>query len=378
MTRLLVLSFSPIRSDARVLKQVSEFAKTYEVVTCGYGPAPDGSVEHIRIPDHVRLDDQAGKLITLRQYRLAYRSVSGVRWAREHLCGRSFDIVLANDLESVPIALWLKPRYGVHADLHEYSPLLHEEHAPWKRWISPYITWLCRRALPRVTSITTVSRGLQRQYEAQFGVPVGLVTNAAPYIEGAPTPTTMPLRLVHSGACLRNRGLHETIQGVISSMSGATLDMYLTPNDPSYLSELRTLAASSGGRVRVNDPVPYSALAEELRQYDVGVFVLRPVNFSYEWSLPNKIFDYVQARLAVLVGPTPEMAEFVTDERIGVVADDYTPTAIAKAIDGLTVDSVQTFKAASDDGALRLSAAPQVAVWRTAIDEIRHLGEASR
>ena len=377
MTRLLILSFSPIRSDARVLKQVAEFAKDYEVITCGYGDAPAGSAEHIRIPDDVRLDDQSGKLITLRQYRLAYRSVSGVRWARSALRGRQFDIVLANDLESVPIALALKPRFGVHADLHEYSPLLHEEHAPWKRSISPYLTWLCQRVLPKVSSATTVSRGLQREYAAQFGAPIALVTNAAPYTHAQPVPTKRPLKLVHSGACLRNRGLHETIEGVLMSSSDVTLDMYLTPNDPRYLAELRELAESSGGRVRVNDPVPYVDLAAALRRYDVGVFVLRPVNFSYRWSLPNKIFDYIQARLAVLVGPTPEMAGFVAEEGIGVVTEDYSPEAIARAIDALTPEEVERYKSASHEGARRLSSEPQVAVWREAIDRIRCDGEAT-
>ncbi|MEK8228005.1 hypothetical protein NKG05_20820 [Oerskovia sp. M15] len=40
--RLLILSFSPIVNDARVLKQVEEFREDYEVTTCGYGEAPAG------------------------------------------------------------------------------------------------------------------------------------------------------------------------------------------------------------------------------------------------------------------------------------------------------------------------------------------------
>jgi len=375
MTRLLILSFSPLLSDARVLKQIREFTRDYDVVTCGYGDAPPGVVEHIRIPDEMRLDDQAGKLITLRQYRLAYGSVSGVRWARRELRGRDFDIVLANDLETLPIALELNPRLGVHSDLHEYSPLLHEEHAPWKRWISPYLTWLCRRSLPRATSITTVSHGLQRAYRDEFGVDVEVVTNAAPFIDAEPTPVHSPLRLVHSGAGLRNRALHETVEGVMLSSADVTLDLFLTPNDPRYIGELRDLAARSGGRVRVNDPVPYAQLAQTLQGFDVGVFVLRPVNFSYRWSLPNKIFDYVQARLATLVGPTPEMAEFVRDNGIGMVAEGYSPESIAAAVDALTPQDVVRFKAAAHARARELSADPQIAVWRRAVDRIRD-GEA--
>ncbi|MGO3482613.1 MAG: glycosyltransferase family 1 protein, partial [Cellulosimicrobium funkei] len=71
--RLLILSFSPIASDARVLKQVHAFQDDYQVTTCGYGPAP-GGVEHLRIPDDVRADDTKFRLLAARLYRAAYSS----------------------------------------------------------------------------------------------------------------------------------------------------------------------------------------------------------------------------------------------------------------------------------------------------------------
>src|SRR5699024_5147646 len=40
---LLVLSFSDISRDARVLKQVTMLSTDYRVMTCGYGPTPEGS-----------------------------------------------------------------------------------------------------------------------------------------------------------------------------------------------------------------------------------------------------------------------------------------------------------------------------------------------
>ena len=41
--KLLIISFSPIARDARVLKQVRLFTPKYEVTTCGFGPAPEAS-----------------------------------------------------------------------------------------------------------------------------------------------------------------------------------------------------------------------------------------------------------------------------------------------------------------------------------------------
>ena len=114
--RLLILSFSPISSDARVLKQVRLFAADYAVTTCGHGPAPEGVVEHIAIPD---------ELAVWRYDRLQIANPA-IAAARRLLAGREFDAVLADDVDAVGLALSL-PSRGVHADLHEYSPRQKED-----------------------------------------------------------------------------------------------------------------------------------------------------------------------------------------------------------------------------------------------------------
>ncbi|AXH97893.1 glycosyltransferase family 1 protein [Ornithinimicrobium avium] len=362
---MLVLSFSPIASDARVLKQVRHLSRDFHVVTCGYGPAPDGVAAHLRVPD-VAQNQLDGRLITARAYRAAYGTQAGVRWVRRHLPAGTADVILADDLDAVPLALALRPRAGVHADLHEYFPRLHEEDEAWMRRISPYQEWLCRRFLPRCAAVTTVSRRIAQEYAEQFGVEVGVVTNAAPYADLSPGPVGSPLRLVHSGACLRNRDLHVMLEAVVAAAgegADVRLDLYLTPNDPGYLQELRAAADASGGVVTVHDPVPYAELPATLNGYDVGVHVLPPVSFNNANALPNKVFDYVQARLGLLVGPSPEMARLVHDHGLGEVAAGFDARSVADAVRTLEPDAVGGFKAASHAAARELSDAEQSRRW---------------
>jgi hypothetical protein len=370
--RVLVLSFSPVADDARVLKQVRHLAGEFDVVTCGYGPPPPGVTAHVRVPDELqnRLD---GRLITLRAYRAAYRAQAGVRWVRANLAPGTADVVLANDLDAVPLALALRPRAGVHADLHEYFPRLHEEHAAWMRRISPYQAWLCRTVLPRCRAVTTVSHRIAQEYAEQFGVEVGVVTNAAPYADLPPRPVGSPLRLVHSGACLRNRDLHVMVDAVVAAAgAGAevTLDLYLTANDPGYLEDLRARAAAAAGVVTVHPPVPYASLVTTLNRYDVGVHVLPPSSFNNANALPNKIFDYVQARLGLLVGPSPEMARLVHRHSLGVVATAFDAPAVAAAVAGLDAAGVTACKKAADTAARELSDAEQSRLWVESVREI--------
>ena len=283
-----------------------------------------------------------------------------------HLRPGQADVIVANDLDAVPIALWLRPRAGVHADLHEYFPRLHEEHDAWMRRISPYQAWLCRRFLPGCAAITTVSARIAAEYADQFGLDVGVVTNATPYAELSPRPVGSPLRLVHSGACLRNRSLHVMVDAVVAAAgdgSDVTLDLYLTPNDPPYLAELKDRAEFTAGIVRVHDPVPYASLLATLHQYDLGMHVLPPVSFNNANALPNKIFDYVQARIGLLVGPSPEMARLVREHGLGLVAAGFDMQSVATAVSQLDVEQVTAFKKASDAAAHELSDAEQSRRW---------------
>lgn len=370
MTSLLILSFSTITSDARVLKQVREFSRDYDVTTCGYGPAPDGVTQHIRIPEGISPHQADWRLMFLRAYYVSYWMSPAVRFVKRSLAQRRFDVILANDVESAPLAVTARPRRGVHLDLHEYTPLWHEEIPGWLKRRAPYYAWQVRRYGRRARSSTTVGHGIARAYAENFGLEPEVVTNAAPFVDVKPAPAGTPIRLVHSGVCQRNRALLETVAAVVASKAALTLDLYLTPNDPPYLDEVRAAAAVSGGRVMVHEPVPYDRLNSTLQGYDVGVVVIPPVNFNYRWGLPNKLFDYVQARIGVIVGPSPEMDELVRSRGIGVVTDGYDAAGIARTFDDLTHTAVERWKRESDRHAKELSAEPQVAVWRRAIDRL--------
>lgn len=362
--RLLILSFSPIGSDARVLKQVRHLTDRYDVTTCGFGPSPDGVRRHVRLPDGApnKLD---GRLITARAYRLAYWRQAGVRAAREALRGVEVDAVLANDLDALPLALSLRAGRGVHADLHEYFPRLHEDDERWRRRIGPYMTWLCRRTLQRAASVSTVSTGLAQEYGRQFGVRAEVVVNATPFADLRPGSVGEPVRVVHSGTSHRARNLAAVVEAV-GGLPGFTLDLFLTPNDPANLRGLREQAAGLAN-VTVHEPVPYRDLVTTLNRYDLGVHLLPPTTFNSRWALPNKIFDYTQARLGIVVGPSPEMSAVVEAAGNGVVTAGYGAADLAAALSALTADDIARLKQASHEHARRLSAEHEVEKWGAAL-----------
>ncbi|GAB2454376.1 glycosyltransferase [Xylanimonas ulmi] len=370
---VLVLSFSIIAADARVLKQVRLLASDFDVVTCGHGPQPEGTVEHIEVPVEHQAWVKDPRWLLLRQYRRVYRTNPAVAYARPLLKRRRFDVVLADDIETVPLALDLAPLGGVHADLHEYAPGQRSELRRWRWFVRPYVRWLCRRFVPQAASVTTVGPSIAERFRREFGFSAEVVMNAAPLADHAPGTVTEPIRLVHSGIAQANRHLELMIEAVENAARPVTLDLFLMANDQDYVDRLTTMTAGSA-RVRVRGPVPYNELVTTLNGYDVGVFLLPPVNENYRWALPNKLFDFVQARLGVIVGPSVEMAKLVREHGLGAVTEGFTAQDLTHVINGLTPQLVRGWRQAADAAARELSAEEQSGPWLEAIRRLAARG----
>lgn len=370
--KLLIVSFSELTRDARVLRQISLFAEHHEVITAGFGAAPPGAQRHIRLPlpragfrRRARAYAEA-VLLRLRAYRLMYWTDPMVRQARRSLRRGTFDAVIANDVNTVPLAFSVCDPARVHADLHEYYPGLHDDVPKWVRLRKPYLTWLVRRWVPSAATVTTVSGGLAEAYR-DLGVTAEVVTNAPEFRALAPARVEAPLRIVHAGAALPGRRIEVMMQAVAASRSAVALSLYLTPNDQGYLDELHRLADALGERIQVLPPVAHEDLLDTLNGFDLGIHVLPPSVTNQALALPNKFFDFVQARLGVIVGPSAEMARLVREHGLGIVTEGFDENDVRVALDALDADTVQGWKEAADRAAHDLSAASQLPAWQRAV-----------
>lgn len=370
---LLILSYSPLHRDARVLRQIRLLVDDYDVTTCGYGPSPDPRVvEHREIPRGLVHWHKDRRTTILRLFQRTYDTMPLTRHLRTVLGRGEFDLILANDVDAVPLAVSLEPHLGVHADLHEFSSRQKEEDRVWRLFVAPFLRWMVRRWVTRADSVTTVGPGLAAQYAKEFGVEAGVVLNAPARADLVPTPVGRPIRLVHAGNAVPAR--LEVLLGAMDLVTtDLTLDLYLVDPGSGYAARLRERYAGHP-RVRVHEPVGTDEVVGTLNAYDVGVYSLPPISFNFRHALPNKFFDFVQARLAVVVGPSPEMAALVQEHGLGVVADDFSPQALARALDALAPQEVAGFKRAADAAAGILCAEEQVAGWSRPLAELVRRG----
>lgn len=103
---------------------------------------------------------------------------------------------------------------------------------------------------------------------------------------------------------------------------------------------------------------------------DLGVH-FTPLNTDQRhFSLPNKLFEYIGAGLAVAVSPGVDLKRMVEGHGVGVVSRDASAKAAADAINRLTQASVSAFKAASRQAAQTLCWESEREVLRDALEPL--------
>ncbi|MEQ8535498.1 MAG: hypothetical protein RIB86_26805, partial [Imperialibacter sp.] len=159
---LLIISYSPLDRDPRVLQQIDTLGEEFRIVTAGLtrsGHASEASFIPLTLAYNYNF--HSSYLILLRKTitlfwiiplkifdRLRtillltlFRSYSSFYWSAfrkrdlKSLARHSFDVIIANDIEALPLAASLKKskKSKLVFDAHEYAPLEYENDARWFR-----------------------------------------------------------------------------------------------------------------------------------------------------------------------------------------------------------------------------------------------------
>lgn len=357
---ILLISLSPIARDSRVLRQLSVVAEFGRVTTVGYGPRPEGSSEHFEVPEELTTLPQTPTgvaRLALRRLRSAELAAPAIRWTLEALRGRTFDAVVANEARILALAEALAHGAPIWADMHEWAPEERTHILSWRLLVAPLMDHLCRVHLPACAAVTAVGGRIAELYEEHYGVRTQVMRNASAWQDLSPSAVVDDqVRLVHSGSAVLGRNLELMIDAIGALPERFTLDLYLVPaNDGgAYMRALRQRAGGSQ-RIRFHDPVPPAQLPRVLNQYDLGVFWIEPFNTNARLTLPNKLFDFVQGRLGVAVGPSEEMAPVVREHDLGPIAEGFSLEQCIESLRKISPDQLREWKQHAEDASRELS-----------------------
>lgn len=357
MRPLLIISFSNLDRDPRVRRQIALLSLSYRVTALGYSDPEVAGAEFVCVRSSRPLAKKLWEALLLKtgNFERYYWSLAHVREAFLRVSGRSFDLVLANDLGALPLAARLaQGKAKLVFDAHEYAPLEFEDNFTWRFFYQRYADAMCRKYVPLSDGMMTVCQGIAEEFNRNLGVNPVVVMNTPQYHEQEPSPGSPDtVRMVHHGIAMPSRRLELMIEAMGSLDQRFRLDFMLMPSDVAYLDKLKSLGASNPS-IRFIPPVPMQEIPSFLNQYDVGIYILEPNSFNNTHALPNKFFEFIQARLAIAIGPSPEMARLVRQFDCGIVAADFSPQALARELNELTTEKIAYFKQRSAEAAHEL------------------------
>lgn len=165
-------------------------------------------------------------------------------------------------------------------------------------------------------------------------LPSGPSGSAAFPPSSAPPLSDGPVRLVFQGGLRIATGLPElfTAMAVRPALRATTIDVY---GGGSEEGALRAAAAPLGSRARFHGSVPFETLPGKMAEAHVGVHLMQPVCGSFALTWANKVFDYAQAGLPVLLSDNPAHRALLAEFPVGVTADSFSPESVGRALEDL-------------------------------------------
>ena len=336
---ILIIKFSKLLDQPRVHRQIHFLEEHYGIITAGFDKESNSQRRHINIK------------IPITKYGLPDKICWNIPLIKSILKSKSdldqaIDLIIVHDPFPLALSLMIAKKSGakVLLDAHEYTPRQYED-----QWIHRYFfmkIWdlLCRQYLPKADAIITVCDGIAEEYDKNYGVHCKVITNASYYSDLRPkAPDKNRIKMIYHGAVHPSRKTEDMISLMDHLDDRFHLDLMLVKDSSRYFRKLCELVKTHP-RVSLRDPVPMPDIPERINEYDIGLFLLSPETFSYRMALPNKLFEFIQGRLAVAIWPSPEMAKVVNEYNCGIVSEDFTVESMARKLNALSTDDIVGYK----------------------------------
>ena len=126
------------------------------------------------------------------------------------------------------------------------------------------------------------------------------------------------LLIMYTGKFTTGRGIEIGLE-VISELPNAHMAL-LGYGEPNYVEEITSISTSLGisSKVHFCDPIPYTQVPSFITGADFALVFIEPICLSYEYALPNKLFESIQAEIPIIGSSLVEIKRVVEGLDVGL------------------------------------------------------------
>jgi glycosyltransferase involved in cell wall biosynthesis len=245
------------------------------------------------------------------------------------------DLLYANDLDT------LLPNFLVSRIKN--IPLIYDSHELFCE-VPEFINsrfkrnvWLALEGwiVPKLKVCITVNESIAGFFEKKYSVKFNAVRNISDSVNNF-TPKTKPeLNLpagkkiiILQGAGINiDRGAEELIDAM-AFVENAVL-LIIGGGDVWPLLKHKITTQNLTDKIILINKIPKSELAHYTHNSDLGLSIDKNTNLNYFYSLPNKIFDYINAGVPILASRLPEIENIIRTYNVGDFINDHNPENMA-------------------------------------------------
>ena len=251
-------------------------------------------------------------------------------------------VYIANDLPMLPVAIAAQARHGgrVVYDSHElYSE---QEFSRHERRL-----WGCLEAelIARADAVITVNQSIGEELSRRYGIaPPTIVRNADRFRHprstadgggGLRASLNIPSKAVvflYQGGLVPGRNL-ETLVAAFQEMRGQRAVLAMLGDGPlKAMLERRVQRMGIERQVKFHPAVPQEELLDLTAQADFGVIPYRDTCLNNALCTPNKLFEFIMARVPIFATDLPEVRSAITRYNIGLLGDTSSATTFAAGL----------------------------------------------
>lgn len=373
--RILIFTINPLHNAPRVIREIDALKDDFEIIATGITPPHDSSVAYLD-SNKIALSHfeyNLGKIYRVLFFgKVFLGKYASTQWKINRLLKEvTPDIVIVHPGAFLPYFFKKDRKYKIIFNAHEFHPKEFESNPRWKNTWGKIYDSIYKKYLPSVDLLINVCDGIAEECKSIYGKSSIVIPNAAPYYPDLfPSKVVgTPFKMIHHGVAIRERNLELMLDLAGKLSSDFLLDMLLVYQDRSYFDELVSLSKKYTN-IRILPPVDFDHIVPYLNQYDIGLFLLPPFNFNYLHALPNKLFEFIQARLCIAVGPSPEMAAIVEKYNLGVVSKDFSVSSLEAELRKLDSNSIRKYKEASHLASAQLNAEKYFSNFKAEINKL--------
>lgn len=333
-----------LRKDPRVIKQVeSAILKGYRVHFLGHRDKDYNQAFLNELNCMVSIvdlgEDYVGKLNSV--FKKIYRQFMFFFVPFRLILKCKPDLIHANDFDTLiqSYIASLICKCPIIYDSHEINS---ENAGITESWIrKKYTVFFEKLIVPRVNAVVSVSNAAAHYFQEKYNIkPPIVVTNCPWKYEGDlnSKKSSKHFEALYQGKMIGGRGYEEFVESAkyFDNNVLAVIRGYGTIEN-----SLRKIIAEKGlsKKVRFDEPVEIKEIIPKATCSHLGVVLTKPVNLNFKLTVSNKIFEYIQAGLPVIMSDVPEHKYLNERYNFGVIIKDLTPENIAKNINELALDN---------------------------------------